>query len=106
MVNLVVYELAGRPYRARSANSINNWKCALSTCITISLKNNFTNHFGAQKSSDLPPVHSGLVLTRGVTNYLFGHGFKRIDGRLIAAVPGISRDVFKSDLKIHIGLIR
>src|SRR5690242_9784563 len=72
--------------------------------ITISLKSNFTNHFGAQKSSDLPPAHSGLVLTRGVTNYLFGYCFKRIDRRLIADVPGISRDVFKSDLKIHIGL--
>src|SRR5256885_15175054 len=81
-------------------------ECALLTCITISLKSNFTNHFGTQKSSDLPPVHSGLVLTRGVTNYLFGHCFKCIDGRLIADVPGISRDVFKSDLKIHIGLIR
>src|SRR2546423_12748327 len=104
MVNLVVYELAGRPYRARSANSINNWKCALSTCITISLKNNFTSHFSAQKFSDLIPVHSGLVLTRAATDDFFGHCFKRV--RLIADVPGISRHVFKSNLEIHIGLIR
>src|SRR5215475_3979598 len=76
----------------------------LSPCITISLKNNFTSHFSAQNFSDLIPVHSGLVLTRAVTDYFFGHCFKRV--RLIADVSGISRHVLKSNLEIHIGLIR
>src|SRR5438132_6827020 len=72
--------------------------------ITISFKDKFTSHFSAQNFSDLIPVHSGLVLTRAITDYLFGHCFKR--GGLIADVPGISRHVFISDLEIHIGLIR
>src|SRR5262245_40090809 len=69
-----------------------------------SLKYNFASHFGAQNLSDLIPVHSGLVLTRTVTDYFFGHCFKRV--RLIADVPGISRHVLISNLEIHIGLIR
>src|ERR1051325_11393735 len=64
----------------------------LSLCITISLKNNFTSHFSAQNFSDLIPVHSGLVLTRAVTDYFLGHCFKRV--RLIADVASISRHVF------------
>src|SRR5262245_56174283 len=77
---------------------------ALCARTTISLKNNFTRHFSAQNASDLIPVHPGLVLTLAVTDYLFRHCFKR--GRLIADVPGISRHVLKSNLEIHIGLIR
>src|SRR5262245_18767650 len=69
-----------------------------------SLENNFTSHFSAQNFSDLIPVHSGLVLTRAVTDDFFGHCFKRV--RLIADVPGIGRHVLKSNLEIHIGLIR
>src|SRR5262245_34328228 len=67
-------------------------------------KDDFASHFSAQNPSDLIPVHSGLVLTRAVTDYFFGHCFKR--GCLIADVPGISCHVLISNLEIHIGLIR
>src|SRR5207244_4142578 len=92
--------MAFRPYISRVGAS----KVFAQRTLTISLKNNFTSHFNAQKFSDLIPVHSGLVLTRAVTDYFFGHCFKRV--RLIADVPGISRHVLKSNLEIHIGLIR
>src|SRR6476646_3857135 len=41
-------------------------------------KNNFTCHLSAQNFSDLIPAHSGLVLTRAVTDYFFGHCLKRV----------------------------
>src|SRR4029077_5515596 len=95
LLRLYAPQAAGRPRAPALRPALRSSQVPRSR-MTFSLKHKFTSHFSPQHFSDLIPVHSGLVLTRAVTDDFFGHCFKRV--RLIADVPGISRHVLKRDL--------